>query len=120
MGRIIFLSPWICETKGQKAARKWPEIFAAAKLGFYQRIKEEIETWSIPLALINWDQTGSKIVPVGELTMEREGARHMVVVGKKDKREITVLLSVAANRVDYAGVYRQGSCTLCYPDKAKT
>ena len=46
--------------KATKAARKLPENFAEAKLGFYQRIKEEVETWSIPLALIiNWDQTGS-------------------------------------------------------------
>ena len=53
--------------KATKAARKLPEIFAEAKLGFYLRIKEEVKTWSIPLALIiNWDQTGSKLVPVGD------------------------------------------------------
>ena len=81
-----------------KAARKLLEYFAEAKLGFYQRIKEDVEMWSIALALIiNWDQTGSKLVPVSEYTMEREGARQMAVVGKEDKREITVLLSVAAS-----------------------
>ena len=42
--------------KATKAARKLPNIFADVKLGFYQRIKEEVETWSIRLALIiNWD-----------------------------------------------------------------
>ena len=75
-----------------KAARKLPENFAEAKLGFYQRIKEEVDMWSIPLTLIiNWDQTGSKLVPVSEWTMELEGARQVAVVGKEDKREITVL-----------------------------
>ena len=54
--------------------------------------------WSIPLAFIfNWDQTGSKLVPVSEWTMEREGVREVAVVGKEDNGEITVLLSVAAS-----------------------
>ena len=38
--------------KATKAPHKSPEDFAEAKLGFYQRIKSEVETWSIPLALI--------------------------------------------------------------------
>ena len=59
--------------KATKAARKLPENFAEANLGFYQRIKEEAETWSISLALIiKWDQTGSKLVPVSEWTMAKE------------------------------------------------
>ena len=56
-----------CKRKATKAARKLPVDFAEIKLSFLQRIKDEIETWSIPHALIiNWDQTGSKLVPVSE------------------------------------------------------
>ena len=98
VGRIISSSPWIREAQGHQGCTKIAKNFAEAKLGFYQRIKGEVETWSIPLALIiNWDQTGSKLVPVSEWTMEREGSRQVAVVGKEDKREITVLLSVAAS-----------------------
>ena len=84
--------------KATKAAHELPENFAEDNLGFYQRIKEELETWSISLAfIINWDQTGSKLAPVSELTMQREGARQVAVVGIEDKREITFLLSVVAS-----------------------
>ena len=84
--------------KATKAARKMPENYAEVKLGFLQRIKSEVEAWSIPHALIiNWDQTGSKLVPVSEWTLEKQGTKQVAVVGKEDKREITVLLSVAAS-----------------------
>ena len=43
------------------------------------------------------DQTGSNLVPVSEWTMEKEGAKQVAVVGKENKREITVPLSVAAS-----------------------
>ena len=52
----------------------------------------------IPLELIiNWDQTGCKLVPISEWTMERQGSKKVPVVGKDDKREIAVLLSVTAS-----------------------
>ena len=38
--------------KATKAARKLPENYAEAKLGFLQRIKSEVDTWSIPHTLI--------------------------------------------------------------------
>lgn len=83
--------------KATKAACKVPADFAEIKLAFQQRTKDEVQTWSIPHALIiNWDQTGSKLVPVSEWTMEKVGTRQVAVVGKEDKREITVLLSGTA------------------------
>ena len=52
----------------------------------------------IPLELIiNWDQTGCKLVPISEWTMERQGSKEVPVVGKDDKREIAALLSVTAS-----------------------
>ena len=41
--------------------------------------------------IINWDQTGSKLVPESEWTMAKQGTKQVAVVGKEDKREITVL-----------------------------
>lgn len=84
--------------KGTKAARKLPENFAEIKHVFLERVKSEVETWSIPPALIlNWDQTGSKLVPVSEWTMEREGTKQVPIVGKEDKREITVVMTITAS-----------------------
>ena len=83
--------------KAPKAARKLPADFPEIKLSFLQRIKDEVEKNSIPQDLIvNWDQTGSKLVPVSEWTMEKEGTKQVPVVGKDDKREVTILLSIAA------------------------
>lgn len=47
--------------------------------------------------LINWDQTGFKLVPVSSWTMAEEGCKQIPVVGKEDKQEITVLLVVTAS-----------------------
>ncbi len=83
--------------KATKAARKLPADFADIKLTFLERIMNEVQSNSIPLALVlNWDQTGSKLVPVSEWTLEKEGTKQIPVVGKDDKREITVLITVAA------------------------
>ncbi len=83
--------------KATKAARKLPADFADIKLTFLERITNEVQSNSIPLALVlNWDQTGSKLVPVSECTLEKEGTKQIPVVGKDDKREITVLITVAA------------------------
>ena len=51
--------------KATKAARKLPVEFPELKLAFLRRIQDEVVTHSIPSELlINWDQTGSKLVPV--------------------------------------------------------
>ena len=61
----------------RKATKAAPPDFPDIKLGFLQRIKDEVVTNSIPLALVlNLDQTSSKLVPVSEWTMEKQ------VVGK--------------------------------------
>ena len=94
MGRIISSSQ---RRKATKAPCKLPVDFLEIKLSFLQRIKDEVEKNSVPQDLIvNWDQTGSKLVPVSEWTMEKEGTKQVPVVGKDDKREVTILLSIAA------------------------
>ena len=71
--------------------------FPKVKQAFLQRVKSEVETWNIPHALIiNWDQTGSKLVPVSEWTIEREGTKQVAIIGQEDKREVTVLMSITA------------------------
>ena len=103
--------------KATKAARKLPPDFPDVKLGFLQRIKDEVLTNSIPLALVlNFDQTSSKLVPVSEWTMEKQGSRQVAVLEKEDKREITVLLTVTATgRLLPPQVIYQGKTPGCHP-----
>ena len=94
---LSFFNHGYVKRKATKEAQKLPPDFSDIKLGFLQRIKDEVVSNSIPLALVfNFDQTGSKLVPVCEWTMEKQGSRQVPVVGKEDKREITVLLTVTA------------------------
>ena len=80
------------KNKATKAARKIPDDFPEVKHAFLQRVKSEVETWNIPHALIiNWDQTESKLVPVSEWTMEREGTKQVPIIGQEDKREVLFL-----------------------------
>ena len=46
---------------------------------------------------MNFDQTNSKLVPVSDWTLEKEGSKQVAIVGKEDKREIIVLLTVTAS-----------------------
>ena len=47
----------------------------------------------IPFELIlNWDQTGVKIVPSSNWTMEVSGSKRVEIQGLSDKRQITLVL----------------------------
>ena len=77
--------------KATKAARKLPPDYPDLKLAYLKRIQDEVEAHDIPWDMvINWDQTGLKLVPVNSWTMAKP-------VGKEDKREITALLAVTAS-----------------------
>lgn len=57
-----------------------------------------MEEHSIPKDLvINWDQTGTKLVPVNSWMLEDKGSKQVAVVGKDNKRKITSLLAVSAD-----------------------
>ena len=80
--------------KATKAARKVPVDFSEIKLAFLKRIVDCVKDHNIPSELIiNWDQTGAKYVPTSEWTLAEEGSKQVNVIGKEDKREMTVLLS---------------------------
>ena len=44
--------------------------------------------------VVNWDQTGVRIVPSGNWTMEKKRSCQVAIAGLNDKREIIVLLAV--------------------------
>ena len=65
--------------KGTKAARKLPTDFNEQKNHFLRILKEKITENKIPAELvINFDQTGLKIVPVSNWTLALEGSKHML------------------------------------------
>ncbi|KAI8522099.1 hypothetical protein Bbelb_018530 [Branchiostoma belcheri] len=103
--------------KGTKAARKVPDDFEETRDKFYDRIEEAVRDNDIPDEMIvNWDQTGVPIVPVGKWTLEEEGARQVPITGLEDKRQITLLLttSVSGKLLPPQALY-QGKTEACHP-----
>jgi hypothetical protein len=73
----------ICQTKATTAKSKnTVENFATLKQQFLDDIKDIVTMDEIPPELIlNWDQTGIRIVPSSCWTMERQGVKRVEVVG---------------------------------------
>jgi len=103
--------------KATKASRKLLPDFALRKVTFLKQIEDAAKTNRIPPDLvINWDQTGSKLIPVSHWTMAEEGSKQIPVVGKEDKREVTVLLAATASGVLlFPQVIYQGKTAGCHP-----
>ena len=103
-GHIVLDKPWgvsllkrlgYTKRKGTRAARKNPENFEEISTEYKQRIGKLITDNNIPAELvINWDQTGIKLVPVSNWTMEKTGNKQITISGLGDKREMTGLLSI--------------------------
>ena len=108
--------------KGTKAARKLPPDFTEIKSDFLKRIKDTVTENNIPDELIvNIDQTGSKLVPCSEWTLEKEGERQVSIKGLDDKREITILLGISMSgsmvppQVIYAGKTNKCHAEITFP-----
>ena len=66
------------------------ENFAELKTQFLLDIKACIEFEDIPYSMVvNWDQTGLKIVPNSTWTMEQKGTKRVEMVAVDDKRQLT-------------------------------
>ena len=63
--------------------------FAEFKKSFLRDVVATVTMEEVPPELIlNWDQTGIKIVPCSTWTMDRCGAKRVEMVGTNDKRQI--------------------------------
>ena len=91
----------------------------------FQRLKEEflqdvvttVEMEEIPSELIlNWDQTGIKIVPSNTWTMEKQGTKRVDIAGANDKRQTTAVLcgSLVGDFLPIQVIY-QGKTPRCHP-----
>ena len=66
--------------------------FDELKKQFLEDVKVIVQFEEIPSELVlNWDQTGIKMVPTGLYTMEKEGAKRIEIIGASDKRQITAV-----------------------------
>ena len=76
----------------QQRASKFSEDFAEKKKEVLEEIRVTVEMEEIPPELVlNWDQTGIKLVPLTGWTMEEQDARRVELVGLNDKRKITAV-----------------------------
>lgn len=105
-----------------RTAMKVPNNFEDIKSAFLTRIQNAVREHEIPKELIiNWDQTGTKLVPVSDWTLEQRGSQQVSAVGRDDKREITVVFAVALNgavlppQVIYAGKTNRCHASVDFP-----
>lgn len=107
----------LSKRKGTKAARKLPDDFAAIRVAFLERIRFSVQEHKIPADLVlNWDQTGVRLVPVSEWTMAETGSKQVEIRGFDDKREITVLLTItlSGKLLPFQLIY-PGKTDRCHP-----
>ncbi len=66
--------------------------FSTLKRAFLRDVALTVEMEDIePELIVNWDQTGLKIVPVSSWTINEKGAKRVEIVGLTDKRQITAV-----------------------------
>ena len=66
--------------------------FSALKKSFLRDVVATVTMEEIPAELImNWDQTGIKLVPSSSWTMEKRGSQRVEMAGVGDKRQITAV-----------------------------
>jgi hypothetical protein len=103
--------------KGTKSVKKLPDDFNNVKSEFLDRIATVVKKHSIRRSMIiNVDETGVNIVPVGNWTMEAEGSKQVKITGLDDKRLITVTLACTASGhlLDPQIIY-EGKTAGCHP-----
>ena len=63
---------------------------------YLYQIVNVIEKWDIhPDLVVNFDQTPSKLVPVGRSTLAKRNSTNVTIAGSSDKRTITATFSVS-------------------------
>lgn len=73
-------------------SKEQPYDFLEKKKEFLSSVFETVVMEDIPHELIlNWDQTGLKLVPSSTWTMVRQGSKRVEMIGVNDKRHITAV-----------------------------
>jgi len=92
-GLIHYLMNFIPGKLTTSKSKHCVKNFAKVKTDFLQEVVTTVEMEEIPPELIlNWGQTGIKIVPITTWTMEQiRGSKRVEFVGTNDKRQITAV-----------------------------
>jgi hypothetical protein len=91
--------------------------FEKKKEEFLDNLVATVDMEEIPPELVlNWDQTGIKLVPVSAHTMDKQGSARVEVAGAKDKRLITALFcgSLTGDFLPVQVIYH-GKTKRCHP-----
>ena len=81
------------QSKATTATSKYTEAnLEEMKANFLQDVVSTVVMEDIPPELImNWDQTGIKMVPCTKWTMKKQGTRRVELTGVTDKRQMTAI-----------------------------
>ena len=100
-GQIILKKEWArsvmrrmgyTKRRANSKSKVMVDDFEEIKTQFLLDVRACIEFEEIPMDMvINWDQTGMKIVPATSWTMEKRGTKRVEIVGIDDKRQITAV-----------------------------
>ena len=91
--------------------------FIELKWGFLKDVATTVTMEDIPMELVlNWDQTGIKIVPSSNWTMERQGSKRVELIGTDDKRQITAMFcgNLLGDFLPLQLIYK-GKTARCHP-----
>ncbi len=93
------------------------EDFATLKRSFLDDLTSIVTMEDVPPELVlNWDQTGIKIVPSSCWTMDRQGSKRVEIAGVTDKRQITAVFcgSLSGDFLPLQIIYK-GKTPRCHP-----
>ena len=91
--------------------------FLQKKEEFLKEVAVTVEMEGIPAELIlNWDQTGVRIVPSSNWTMEKKGSQRVELTGVNDKRQVTAVLcgNMFGDFLPLQIIYK-GKTSRCHP-----
>lgn len=91
--------------------------FKELKKTFLDNVRTTVEMEEIPPELVlNWDQTGIKILPTSLWTMEKQGSKRVEITGASDKRQITAVFccSLVGDFLPIQLIYH-GKTNRCHP-----
>ena len=93
------------------------ENLSELKKSFLEEVCNTVVMEEIPKELImNWDQTGIKLVPSSSWTMEQQGSNRVEMVGVSDKRQITAIFcgTILGDFLPIQLIYK-GKTSRCHP-----
>lgn len=104
--------------KGSTAkSKQTASDFMDLEARFLNEVAITVAMEEIPMELVlSWDQTGMRIVPSSNWTMERQGSSRVELIGTADKRQITALFcgNLIGEFLLLQLIYK-GSTTRCHP-----